>query len=129
MPDYSKSKIYALRAPGTESVYIGSTCRPLSERLAEHRRHYKQWTNGDIPYISSFEMLALEDVYIELIEEYPCNTREQLCRKEGQIVRLTPNAINKIMPGRTRKEYREANREAIAKYHKEWKANRREITP
>lgn len=125
MPDYSKSKIYALRAPGTESVYIGSTCRPLSERMAQHRRHYKQWANGTLPYLSSFEMIELEGVYIELLEEYPCKTKEELCRREGQIIRDTPTCINRCIAGRTMSEYRKDNRKEITSYMRDWREARK----
>jgi hypothetical protein len=36
--DYTKSIIYRVYSPETDRFYIGSTARPLQNRLAEHRR-------------------------------------------------------------------------------------------
>lgn len=36
--DYGKATIYRVYSPETDRFYIGSTARPLENRLAEHRR-------------------------------------------------------------------------------------------
>ena len=132
MPDYSKGKIYCIRAPGTEDVYIGSTTQPLSTRMAQHRRHFKCFQNGTSEFISSFKLLEKEGVYIELIEDCPCDNKEQLDRREGEVLRSHTSAVNKLIPGRTRTERNQEkgdeflteNREYAKKYY--W-TNRDEV--
>jgi len=113
MPDYSQGKIYCIRAPGTDDVYIGSTTQPLWARMAEHRSHYKRWKDGKRRSCTSCKLLEKEGAYIELIEEYPCDNKEQLNRREGEIVRASPSCVNKYVPQRTPKEYRKDRRDDI----------------
>lgn len=126
MPDYSKAKIYAIRAPGTDNVYIGSTTKSLSARMSNHRANYILYLNGKYHYTTSIEVVSIPGAYIELVEEFPCNNKEQLNKREGEIIRSTATCVNKRVEGRTkeeqiysenhcqrRKEWLEANRERI----------------
>jgi hypothetical protein len=117
---YQTGKIYCLRSHSTDHVYIGSTINTLSRRMAEHRRDYKRYLNGKFHYVSSFKILKYEDAYIELVEDCPCETKEQLLRREGQIMRETDNYINERIEGRTKKEHYEDNKEHIKEYKKKW---------
>jgi hypothetical protein len=58
------------------------------------------------------------DVRIELIEEYPCDNKIQLNKKEGEHIRNN-TCLNRCIPGRTKKErekkYRENNKEHLNK--------------
>lgn len=101
--DYSKAKIYALRSYQTDQIYIGSTCSPLSKRLWGHKADYVRRDRKG--YITSFEIIKYDDCYIELIEEYPCENKEQLHRHEGEHIRETDNCVNKIIAGRSKNEY------------------------
>jgi hypothetical protein len=109
MPDYKKGKIYMIWSPSTDKVYIGSTTQTLCRRFQEHRSQN----------CSSQDILALGDARIELVEEYPCNNRMELNRREGEIIRER-NCVNIVMPGRTKemkqeydKEYYKDNKELI----------------
>lgn len=104
MPDYKLSKIYAIRSHQTDLIYIGSTTQSLAVRLAEHKRDIKNRIGKRQP-CSSKEILKYEDVYIELIEEYPCENKEQLNKKEGEHIRAN-NCVNKNMMGRPYTEWR-----------------------
>ena len=96
MPDYKKGKVYALRAPDTDEVYIGSTCQVLSKRIVQHRNDYKKGADN-----TSKRMMARKGVYIELIEEFPCDNKEQLNRREGEIMRQHSTRVNKFVSGLT----------------------------
>lgn len=115
MPDYSKGKIYCIRSPHTDEVYIGSTTQSLAKRLGAHKKEYIIWKNGKRRYITSFKLIELNDVYIELVEEYPCQNKEQLNRREGEVMRHTENAVNKYIPGRTVKQFYAENPEKYEK--------------
>lgn len=120
MPDYSKGKIYCIRSPHTDEVYIGSTIQPLSKRLGEHRKQFRWWKKGEYRFVSSFKVIEHGDEYIELIEEYSCESKEQLQRREGEITRETHNHINKNIAGRTKMEYYEENKGKILQKYKEY---------
>ncbi len=108
MPNYSNGKIYCIRSYHTNLLYIGSTIQPLSKRLGGHRSCYKKFLEDkNRDYISSFKILELGDYYIELIENYPCKSKEELFRREGQIQRKTENCVNRCIAGRTSKEFKQ----------------------
>lgn len=101
MVNYSNAKVYAIRSPNTDDVYIGSTCNSLSRRMAHHRAHFKK----NIRRTSAFSILQHGDAYIELIECFPCKSRDELHKKEGEIIRATPNCVNQRIAGRDKKQY------------------------
>ena len=114
MPDYQKGKIYKLWSPqGTdEEVYYGSSCDELRFR----KRSHKCKANGCNSKIL-FE--KYDDVRIELIEDYPCNNKAELIKREGEYIREN-KCLNKIIPDRTKKEYSREhyikNKKEIAEY-------------
>jgi len=115
---YENGKIYVLRSNQTDDVYIGSTTQPLYKRIYQHKKDYKYWKNGKYSYVSSFELIKYDDVYIELLEECPCKNKMELCRREGELIR-SMNCINKDIAGRTINEWREDNKEKIKEYYQE----------
>jgi len=123
MPDYKNGKIYCIRSHLTDEVYIGSTTSPLSTRMVAHRTHFKKGI-----YVSSSEILKHGDAYIELIEDFPCENKEQLNKKEGQVIRATADCVNKRIEGRTPSERYIDNREAKLAYMKVYNVNNKETT-
>ena len=110
---YQRGKIYTVRCYDDDTaIYVGSTIQPLSTRMAKHRSQNSilcEYVNGN-----------WKNWYIELYEEYPCNNKQLLEKREGEIIRLIGN-INKNIAGRTNKEYREDNKEKIKQY---WRDNK-----
>lgn len=86
MPDYQQGKIYALRSPNTASVYVGSTTVPLSNRFKQH----KAANNG----CCSRQIIEAGEARIELVEDFPCASKQELNRREGEIMRTMANCIN-----------------------------------
>ena len=115
MVDYSKSKIYLLKSKNSDKVYVGSTTKTLVERFTGHKKDFKYSKN----YITSFEILKYPDCFIELYMNYPCSTKKELRRKEGEIIKLL-NCVNKRVDGRTYKEYFLDNEQKIKKYKKQY---------
>ena len=92
MNKYQQSKIYKLTSPHTDQIYIGSTCQKLlSNRLGEHKYEHINRSNKNI---SSFKLFELGNVKIELIENYPCNSRQELIIREQHQLNTSPNCIN-----------------------------------
>lgn len=112
MINYNNSKIYAIKSFNTNKMYIGSTTKKyLSQRYHTHKNKYKEYLANRYNYVSSFEIIKLGDSYIELIEEYPCNSRKELNIKEGEHIKKNMGyVINQRLAGRTHKEYAEENK-------------------
>lgn len=140
MPDYSKAKIYRVYCGDDE--YIGSTTRPLSERMNDHRKEYKRNKHTkNCATKTLFDKHGVENCKIELIEDYPCERKEQLERREGEIQRERV-CVNKCIAGRKPVEYYqenkelfsekwikyyEANKEKILEYHQQYREANREL--
>ena len=120
MPDYKNGKIYAIRSHQTEQIYIGSTTQTLPVRFGGHKRTIKCKKT-----CRSTLILQYDDAYIELIELFPCNTREELNKKEGEHIR-TNNCVNKNIPCRTEKEYYQDNKEYFINKRKEYREENKE---
>jgi hypothetical protein len=121
---YKNGKIYTIRSYKTDMFYIGSTTQSLSKRLSKHKQDFLRYKKGKYKSkLSSFQIIELDDAYIELLEECPSNSKLELEKREGELIRLHKDScVNINMSGiswKTNKkyqgEYREKNRE---KYNK-----------
>ena len=108
MPNYHNGKIYKITSHRTTAIYIGSTTRSLSDRFVEHKSRFKM---GKIKCISS-EILKYGGCEIELIENYPCNNKQELREREG-LFQTTFQCVNNFIAGRTNKQYYIDNKERI----------------
>ena len=127
MPNFQLGKIYSIRSHQTDEVYIGSTIETLSRRLSKHKQDYTGYKNEKRRYITSFKILAYPDYYIELVENYPCADKGELTRREGQIIRET-DCVNKVIPDRTKAEWRLDNKDRIKEQYARYYQNNKEIT-
>jgi hypothetical protein len=118
--NYQNGKIYTIRSYQTDDVYYGSTTQPLSKRLSNHKSKYKQWQKNKYRYVSSFEVIKYDDCYIELHELYPCNSKTELEKREGQVIRENDDAVNRNIAGRTDNEYYNDNINKIKAYRKQY---------
>ena len=114
--NYQNGKIYSIRSFQTDKVYYGSTTQRVSRRLSVHKANRRSYLQGKKNYVTSFEIVKYDDCYIELVENYPCKSRNELFKREGEIIRANKNdAINKNIAGRSDKQYREDTKEHIQK--------------
>ena len=96
MLDYQNGQVYTIRCKSDNTlIYVGSTTQPLAKRWGGHkvdslnercqnRLIYKTINNN------------WDDWYIELYEEYPCENKQQLNRREGEIIREIGTLNSKI---------------------------------
>ena len=117
--DYKNAKIYKLVSFQTDKVYVGSTTQSLSKRKAKHKCDYKRWLDGKKHYITSFELIKYDDNDIILLEEYPCENKMELHKREREWIERV-ECVNKIIPTRTVKQYYEDNKEHINKINKQY---------
>jgi len=119
---YKRGMIYTIRNIKDDTmVYVGSTINSLSKRFNSHKDDCK-YTKSCIKLHSLIENNDWTDWYIELYELYPCNSKKELERREGQVIREI-GTINKNIAGRTKKEYREVNVEKVKKWYKKYNDN------
>tara|TARA_R110001606_G_C15037021_1_gene611731 strand:- start:47 stop:526 length:480 start_codon:yes stop_codon:yes gene_type:complete len=111
--DYSNGKIYIIKSNFTNKVYIGSTIYDLKKRFDCHR-NLLNCTSREI-------ILNYSDSHIELLKNFPCSCKKELEREEGRLQLLNSNCVNKYIAGRTRKEYKEFDKEKWVKYCKNYK--------
>jgi hypothetical protein len=109
---YHRGKIYKIVSSQTDKVYIGSTVQSLAKRIGGHRCDYKKYLNGNCRKISSFEIIYFDDAKIYLIEEYKCESKNELERGERHYIESMV-CCNKCIPGRTRKEYYQDNKQVF----------------
>lgn len=128
---YQNGKVYRIWSLDTEDIYIGSSCDTLSNRFCKHKSHYKKWKEGDKRiYCSSyilFDQVGVENCKIELIKNFPCNSKSELTKEEGKVMRENKDIIvNKNQAGRTIKEYKEEHKQQLTEKMKEYKEQNRE---
>ena len=73
MPNYKESKIYKVYNIINDDIYIGSTTQPLNRRISEHRGNCKKQKHKTSKMYQLMNELGVDNFYIELIEDYPCN--------------------------------------------------------
>ena len=78
---YQNGKIYKVWSLETDEIYVGSTVDLLHKRMYKHRHdaiHEK-------PYRLHQETgkICEASFFIELIENYPCSSRDELHKREG----------------------------------------------
>ena len=85
MVNYSNGKIYKIFSHNSPKIYIGSTAKPyLSTRLAQHVFQHKYFLNGASRiYMTSYLVMDYGDFHIELVESFPCKSRDELSAREG----------------------------------------------
>ncbi len=87
--NYQHGKIYKISCDELDEVYIGATTRALSMRFAEHRHDYRMIQQGKRLRRKSTvcKILQYDSARIELIEAYPCTSREELNAREAMAIR------------------------------------------
>jgi hypothetical protein len=124
MPNYSNGKIYKLVCDDPDLIYYGSTTIKLSQRMAHHR--------CDKNACVSKKLFDVGNVKIILVENYPCNSKEELNKKERDYIDNN-NCINKCKPIRYEnetkqyiKEYVKNNKVKITDYQKKYYEDNKE---
>ena len=123
MPNYETGKIYKVVNDVNGMTYYGSTTQTLSRRMSGHRKDYKRGK------CKTYELWGnIEDCKIYLIELCPCDLKIELERRERYYIENN-DCINKVIPLRNIKEWREVHKEEIALKAKEYnEANKEQIS-
>jgi len=123
MVNYGNGKIYKVICSETGRVYVGSTTVTLSRRMTNHRckKNNNCMTKDFI------------EPKIFLIEDYPCDRKEQLLSRERYFMESI-ECVNLIRPIVTKeetlqsiKEWTQDNKEHIKEYKKNYQQENKEI--
>jgi hypothetical protein len=96
-------------------------------RFSAHQRAYRRYKNGKGQNYTSFDIIKYPDAYIELVESYPCNNRDELREREGYWIKHL-DCVNRCVAGRSKKQYDVDNKEKLAKQKAQYKlANKEKI--
>ena len=113
--DYQNSKIYKIMSHLGDKVYVGSTAKKtLAMRMAHHRNDYRVWKNqtakkqNKIMSYDLFDEYGVDNCFIELIENYACNSKDEKNAREAHWIRST-DCVNKKIPCRTKRQYYDDN--------------------
>ena len=116
MVNYQNGKIYKLVGNGL--TYYGSTCDELYKRLYNHKKKNNKCK-------SKLLFDSGDKVEIILVEKFPCNDKIELQQRERYYIENN-ECINKQIPTRTLKEYRDDNKDKIKQREKEWRENNKD---
>ena len=117
--DYKNGKIYCIRNNITDDIYVGSSCEKyLSKRWVKHKSSMNNERDKTIPLYQKMNELGVENFYIELIENYPCENNDELRAREKHYIREMAT-LNKRIETRTVKEWKEDNKEHIQEWKKQ----------
>jgi group I intron endonuclease len=125
--DYSKGKVYKITNDVNNELYIGSTIKTLSQRMAKHRQDSKQERCQNYKIYKAFEEIGVEHFKIVLLEECLCVNRDQLRAKEDHYIQLLKPAYNMISAvlnlenqKKNRAEHYDTNKDDILTRNKEY---------
>jgi hypothetical protein len=128
--DYSKTIIYKIVCNdlNIKEVYIGSTIN-FRRRKNQHKNVCNSINDKDYngyKYQFIRENGGWENWSMYEIEKYPCNDKNEAHTRERHWIETLNATLNKNIPTRTGKEYREDNKEVISKKVKKYYENDRD---
>jgi len=128
--DYSKSVIYKIccKDPTIEDIYVGSTTNFI-KRKAQHKKCCNKENDKSYrQYIYQFirDNGGFDNWDMILIKEYSTDNKRNLEMEERRIIDELKPTLNKNIPTRTAKEYRQDNKERISERGKKWIENNKE---
>ena len=96
---------YKITSTNTNLIYVGSTVKPLEERLLRHTLDYVNYKNGYGNRTTSFIIIEFKNYSIHLLETALCLTKDDRNTIEQKHILNTLNHVNIKLPGRTQKQY------------------------
>jgi len=135
MVNYQNGKLYKIHSLIDDRYYIGSTTQLLHKRFATHKGFSK--TEMATPIQKAILEIGAEHWMITLIENVPCNTKEELLKMEREEYlkyKDDANCLNVLSPIRhlddfkeykawKDKTYREKHKDELCIKKKEYRDN------
>ncbi len=108
MPNYQATKIYKLVCLNDEikDIYVGSTSVKLNRRFSHHKHYLTKKPNKKLSKFIT-KNGGIENWKIELIEDYPCNTKDERLWRERHWCDILNSSLNFYRPITTEEENKE----------------------
>lgn len=118
---YQKGLIYKIVCNDTniQEFYVGSTCN-FTKRKSTHKAKYQKEDCHYPIYKFIKDNGGWENWKMILIENFQCNSKLELEKREREIIESLKPQLNKSIPTRSYNEYYEVNREHYLDYKKQW---------
>ena len=124
--NYQNGKIYCIRNNIDDDIYVGSTTQPLSKRMAWHRDARNHNKKKHLKIYQKMSSVENQDIFIELLEEFPCDNVEQLRKREGEYIRNMKPVLNQRIEGRTVEEWRKENEDRLKERSRHYYENNKD---
>ena len=128
MPKYENSIIYKIKHNedyDDKTIYVGSTSN-FKNRKNQHKCNCNNEKNIKYNY-TVYQYIrdngGWEQFVMIPIEQYPCNNKDELKIKERHYIDLLRPTLNKNIPSRTLKEWREDNKQKLGEKEKNYRKN------
>jgi len=96
--------------------------------MTKHRSKCKTYKAGDIKsYLTSFLVVKHDDAEINLLEFYPCTSKEEQKEREVYWTKQFENRCNKRDECRSKKQWAIDNREHLREYRLEYNIQNKEL--
>jgi hypothetical protein len=128
--DYSKTIIYKIVCNDLDikEVYIGSTVN-FTRRKCEHKSKCNDINNKEYNY-KKYQFIrengGWENWSMYEIEKYPCNDKNEAHTRERYWIENLNSTLNKIMPTRTIKEWKEDNKDKLFEKSKQYREDNKD---
>ena len=103
---FKNGKIHRIVSDDNSKTYYGSTTLPLSYRMTHHKSYWKIYQKGKGNFLSVFAMFdefGFDKIRIELVELYPCNSKQELKQRERHYIESNI-CVNRFIPSRLKSE-------------------------
>jgi len=120
MSKYQNSIIYKIYDNTNGNVYYGSTYNLLRVRMQGHIKDYKCRRK-----CASKQIILNGNYSYSMVEPYPCNSKQELHARERYWIENF-DCINKVVPGRTNKEYYQDTRAQRKEYEVDYYVKNKE---
>lgn len=112
--NYNAGKVYIIYSDIDAEFYVGSTVNTLEMRLAAHKSEVGKHTSTIYRH---FDRIGVHNMNIALLENFPCDTEDQLLWRERKWYDMLCPTLNDIKPIINYYELKEINRNSW----KRWK--------
>jgi len=130
MPDYSKAVIYKLVCNdlNIKDIYVGSTCNFINRKYT----HKSMCNNekGQNYNLAVYQCIRFnggwDNFSMVMIEQFSCKNKRELETRERFWIEKLQSTLNRLIPTRNWKEYREDNKEQYREQTKKYRENNKE---
>ena len=114
---YANGKIYKIISLDyPDKFYIGSTTKTLDQRWVMHQSDAKRPQKNRCFVYQTLNEMGIDKFAIELVEDYPCDSKSELHQRESYWIKSLQPALNSRNSWVSEEEKKSKGREKAARY-------------